>query len=59
MEKNFSHSELVAITIRANLASLFNKINMALQIDIETEAVEELSNHGISMEHIPTHKIYS
>lgn len=53
MARHFSHRELVAITMRANLASMFNKINMALQIEIETDALENMLESGISTSHVP------
>jgi len=53
MARYFSHRELVAITMRANLASMFNKINMALQIEMETGALECMLESGINNSHVP------
>jgi AhpD family alkylhydroperoxidase len=53
MKRHFSDRELVAITMRANLASLFNKINMALQIEMEDGVMENLLSQGLNPSHIP------
>lgn len=53
MKRHFSDRELVAITMRANLASLFNKINMALQIEMEDGVMENLLSQGLNPGHIP------
>jgi AhpD family alkylhydroperoxidase len=53
MKRHFSDRELVAITMRANLASLFNKINMALQIEMEDGVLENLLSQGLNPSHIP------
>ena len=53
MAQHFSHRELVAITMRANLASMFNKINMALQIEMEEGALEGMLESGIGANHVP------
>ena len=39
MEQHFSHRELVAITMRANFETIFNKINRAFQMEIEEGAL--------------------
>jgi len=57
MAQHFSHRELVAITMRANLASMFNKINMALQIELETGALESMLESGINNGHVPTPEV--
>ena len=54
MAAYFSDRELVAITMRANLASMFNKINMALQIEMEDGAMDGMLESGLSSTHIPT-----
>jgi len=54
MAAYFSDRELVAITMRANLASMFNKINMALQIEMEDGAMDGMLESGLSATHIPT-----
>lgn len=54
MAQQFSHRELVAITMRANLASMFNKINMALQIEMEDGALEDMLESGLGASHVPT-----
>ena len=56
MAQHFSHRELVAITMRANLASMFNKINMALQIEMEEGALEGMLESGIGANHVPAPK---
>lgn len=53
MAEYFSDRELVAITMRANLASMFNKINMALQIDMEDGAMEGMLSNGLEASHVP------
>jgi len=53
MKRHFSDREMVAITMRANLASLFNKINMALQIEMEDGVMENLLSQGLNPSHIP------
>ena len=54
MAAYFSDRELVAITMRANLTSMFNKINMALQIEMEDGAMDGMLESGLSATHIPT-----
>ena len=53
MAIHFSDRELVAITMRANLASMFNKINMALQIEMEDGAVDGMLESGFNATHVP------
>ncbi|MEC8164073.1 MAG: hypothetical protein VX079_05870, partial [Pseudomonadota bacterium] len=53
MKTHFSDREITAITMRANLASMFNKINMALQIEMEDGAMVAMLESGISAEHVP------
>ena len=53
MKTHFSDREITAITMRANLASMFNKINMALQIEMEDGAMEGMLESGIGAEHVP------
>ena len=53
MAKHFSERELVAITMRANLASMFNKINMALQIEMEDGTMEGFLGHDIDKSLVP------
>ena len=53
MAQHFSHRELVAITMRANLTSMFSKINMALQIEMEEGAHEGMLENGIGTNHVP------
>lgn len=53
MATHFSQRELVAITMRANLASMFNKINMALQIEMEDGAMDGMLESGLNATHVP------
>ena len=53
MAVHFSDRELVAITMRANLASMFNKINMALQIEMEDGAMDGMLESGLNAAHVP------
>lgn len=54
MGRHFSQREIVAITMRANLASMFNKINMVLQIEMEDGAMDAMLESGIEADHVPT-----
>ena len=53
MAQHLSHQELVAIIMRANLASMFNKINMALQIEMEEGTLEGMLENGTDANHAP------
>ena len=56
MKAHFSDREITAITMRANLASMFNKINMALQIEMEDGAVDGMLASGLGVGHLPAPK---
>ena len=56
MKAHFSDREITAITMRANLASMFNKINMALQIEMEVGAMDGMLSSGLGADHLPAPK---
>ena len=56
MKAHFSDREITAITMRANLASMFNKINMALQIEMEVGAMDGMLSNGLGAGHLPAPK---
>ena len=50
----FGEREIVAITMRATLAGMFNKINMALQIEMEDGVLDTMLDAGIGSAHLPS-----
>ena len=55
MKTHFNDREITAITMRANLASMFNKINMALQIEMK-RCHGSYAKSG-SCEHVPAPRL--
>ena len=53
LRRHFSESQIVALTIRIALTGLFNKVNMALEIEMEDGFTEELTRTGISEANLP------
>ena len=48
----FSEAEIVELTMRIALTGLFNKVNQALEIDMEEGLMAELMNKGVSTENL-------
>ncbi|CFX28377.1 Phage infection protein [Candidatus Filomicrobium marinum] len=55
LSKHFDEREIVELTVRIGLCTLFNKFNQALQIDAETSLMTMLSGSGLEAgEGMPT-----
>lgn len=54
LKKHFSETEIVELTIRIGLCTLFNKFNQALQIETEEAVAEQVRTTGLSTERLTT-----
>ena len=47
LRRCFSDREIVELTVRIGICSLFNKLNQALQVDIEETALADMLARGV------------
>ena len=48
LRRHFSDREVVELTVRVGICSLFNKLNQALQIEIEDTALAQMADAGLA-----------
>ena len=49
LRRHFSDCEIVELTVRIGICSLFNKLNQALQIEIEDAALAQMADAGLTV----------
>ena len=49
LRRHFSDREIVELTVRIGICSLFNKLNQALQIEIEDTALAQMADAGLTV----------
>ncbi len=54
LRRHFSDRQIVELTVRIGLCSLFNKLNQALEVEIEDAVLAQMAAGGISAEARPT-----
>ena len=50
LERHFDERQIVELTVRIGLCSLFNKFNQALQVEIEDTVLARMAADGLSGE---------
>lgn len=53
LRKHFSESQIVELTMRITLTGMFNRINQALQIDIEGWVMPAFEKRGLDVNSLP------
>jgi len=53
LRKHFSESQIVELTMRITLTGMFNRINQALQIDIEDWVMPAFEKRGLDVNSLP------
>ena len=53
LKKHFSESQIVELTMRITLTGMFNRINQALQIDIEDWVMPAFEKRGLDVNSLP------